>query len=144
MAAAILEKVPADFLDKYQRPKPFFPPAYTIHENCPRRGFYDRGELDTEYAGGKCLWKLGCRAPVTHSDCPLRLWNDGHNMCTQAGAPCIGCVEPMFPDGTLAEEIEKIPTLVGVDINTIAKVAVGAAAIGVGAHAVRRIAMKEE
>ena len=144
LAAAILDKVPADFLDRYQRPKPFFPPAHTIHENCPRRGFYDIGELDTEYAGGKCLWKLGCRASVTHSDCPLRLWNDGHNMCTQAGAPCIGCVEPTFPEGTLVEEIEKIPMLVGVNINTIAKVAVGAAAIGVGAHAVRRIVMKEE
>lgn len=144
LAAALLDKVPADFLDKFQRPKMFFNPDYTIHENCPRRGFYDRGELDTEYARGKCLWKLGCRAMLSHADCPTRLWNNGKSMCTQAGAPCIGCVEPTFPEGTLALEIEKIPTLVGVDINTAAKVAIGAAAVGVGAHAVRRIAMKEE
>jgi len=144
LVAALLDKVPEDFLDEYQRPKMFFDPHHTVHENCPRRGFYDRGELDTEYAGEHCLWKLGCRAPITHADCALRLWNNGQNMCTQAGAPCIGCCEPTFPEGALAAEIEKIPTLVGVDVNTAAKAAIGAAAIGVGAHAVRRIAMKEE
>lgn len=105
LAAAILDKVPPDFLDEYQRPKPFFPPTHTIHENCPRRGFYDLGELDDVYAGGKCLLKLGCRGPIEHTDCALRLWNDGNSMCIQAGGPCIGCADPTFPDGPLWEEI---------------------------------------
>jgi len=144
LASIILGKGVPD-LDRYGRPAVFYP-DHTIHENCPRRGFYDIGQLDTEFAEGHCLWKLGCKAPVTHADCAIRLWNNTLNMCTQAGSPCIGCVQPGFPDSTTPfyVEIEKVPTLVGVDINTIAKVAVGAAAIGVGAHAVRRIAMKEE
>ncbi|MCD5409695.1 MAG: oxidoreductase [Methanocellales archaeon] len=105
LAAAILDKIPADFLDEYQRPKPFFPPTHTIHENCPRRGFYDLGVLDDVYAGGGCVLKLGCRAPITNADCALRLWNDGNSMCIQAGAPCVGCTYPTFPDGPLWEDI---------------------------------------
>jgi hydrogenase small subunit len=146
LAAIILGKGGLIELDRYNRPTVFFPPDHTIHENCPRRGFYDIGQLDTEFGEGHCLWKLGCKGPIVHADCALRLWNAGQNMCTQAGSPCIGCVEPGFPDAMspFYVEIEKIPTLVGVDVGTAAKVAVGAAAVGVAAHAVRRTAMKEE
>ncbi|UZE92538.1 MAG: hydrogenase small subunit [Methanosarcinales archaeon] len=144
LTAALLDLIPTDFLDEFQRPKMFFNPDYTIHENCPRRGFYDMGKLDTEYAGGKCLWKLGCRAMLSHADCPTRLWNSGTSMCTQVGGPCIGCVEPTFPEGSLAVEVEGIPALVGVDINTAALTATGAAAVGVGAHALRRIVPSKE
>jgi len=98
LAAVILDKVSGDFLDEYQRPKAFFLPTHTVHENCPRRGFYDKGQIDTGYAEGGCLWDLGCRAMLAHSDCALRRWNDNQNMCTEAGAPCIACVEPTFPD----------------------------------------------
>ena len=41
---------------------------------------------------------LGCKGPVTHADCPIRLWNHGTNWCIGAGSPCIGCCEPGFPD----------------------------------------------
>lgn len=147
LAAIILGKGGLIELDKYNRPTAFFPPDYTIHENCPKRGFYDLGQLATDFGEyEKCLWKLGCKAPYTHADCAIRKWNNQLNMCTQAGSPCIGCVQPGFPDSAspFYVEMEKVPTLVGVDLNTVAKVAIGAAAIGVGAHAVRRIAMKEE
>ena len=67
-------KVPDDLravLDEYGRPKVFFPPDHTVHENCPRRGYYDRGEFDD---GG---WRA--RVPVEtwmqSSLCPCRLWN---------------------------------------------------------------------
>ena len=144
LSAAILDKIPADFLDEYQRPKPFFPSGHTVHENCPRRGFYDQGKLDGEYANGNCLWKLGCRGMISHSDCALRLWNDKQNMCTQAGAPCVGCVEPTFPEGRFVDEIEGIPSLAGVNVGTAAKVAIGAAGVGIAAHAGHKIISKEE
>ncbi|MDD3421866.1 MAG: hydrogenase small subunit [Methanocellales archaeon] len=146
LASIIIGKGGLIELDRYNRPTVFFSPDHTIHENCPRRGFYDLGQLDTEFAEGHCLWKLGCKAPITRADCATRLWNAGVNMCTQAGSPCIGCAEPVFPDGTSPFYVgmEMMSKLVGVDIDTIAKVAIGATAIGVGAHAVRRIAMKED
>ena len=71
-------KVPDDLpavLDQYDRPKVFFPPDHTVHDNCPRRGYYDRGEFDDEVGGPGCLWKLGCKAPYAHADCGIRRWN---------------------------------------------------------------------
>ena len=49
-------KVPEDLpavLDEYGRPKVFFPPDHTVHDNCPRRGYYDRGEFDEEVGGAR-------------------------------------------------------------------------------------------
>jgi len=145
LGALILGKItPADLpdiLDRYNRPTVFFPPDHTIHENCPRRGYYDKGQLDTEFSGEHCLWKLGCKGPYTHSDCATRRWNNALSMCTKAGSPCIGCMEPGFPDSfsPFYRESEGVGILLGADANTIAKVAIGAAAVGVGAHAVRRV-----
>ncbi|MDD2439708.1 MAG: hydrogenase small subunit [Methanosarcinaceae archaeon] len=137
-------KIPDDLsslLDKYGRPKVFFPSGHTVHENCPRRGFYDRGEFDTDISGDKCLWKLGCKAPYAHADCGLRKWNGGNSMCTQAGSPCIACVEPGFPDCArpLYVEAEDKGVLLGANIDNVSKAAVGAAALAAGAHAVRRM-----
>ncbi|MDR7664367.1 hydrogenase small subunit [Methanosarcina sp. Z-7115] len=138
-------KVPDDLpavLDEYGRPKVFFPPDHTVHENCPRRGYYDRGELDTEVGGPGCLWKLGCKAPYAHADCGIRRWNGSVSMCTQAGGPCIACVEPGFPDTSMPLYVEREDVgIAGTNIDTVAKVAVGAAAVVAGVHAVRR--MKE-
>jgi hydrogenase small subunit len=130
-----------DVLDQYGRPKVFYPPDHTVHENCPRRGFYDRGEFDDQVGGEKCLWKLGCKAPYAHADCAIRKWNGSVSMCTQAGGPCIACVEPDFPDMArpLYVEAEDKGVLLGANIDTISKVAVGAAAVTAGVHAVRRM-----
>ncbi|HET8689535.1 MAG TPA: twin-arginine translocation signal domain-containing protein, partial [Methanosarcina sp.] len=81
-----LEDVPS-IVDEYGRPKVFYPPDHTVHENCPRRGYYDRGEFDEQVGGEKCLWKLGCKAPYAHADCGIRRWNGSVSMCTQAGGP---------------------------------------------------------
>ena len=137
-------KVPEDLpsvLDQYNRPKVFFPPDHVVHDNCPRRGYYDRGELDEEVGGPGCLWKLGCKAPYAHADCGIRRWNGSVSMCTQAGGPCIACVEPNFPDGSrpLYVEAEDKGVLLGANIDTVSKVAVGAAAVAAGVHAVRRM-----
>jgi NiFe hydrogenase small subunit HydA len=52
-----------------------------------------------------CLYPLGCKGYWTGADCPTRKWNAGDppeggtNWCIGAGAPCLGCTEPKFPDG---------------------------------------------
>ena len=145
LAAVVLEKIKIpddlpDVLDEWLRPKVFFPPDHVIHDNCPRRGYYDKGEFDTVVSGEKCLWKLGCKAPYTHADCAVRRWNGSHSFCPQSGSPCISCVSPGFPDSSrpFFQEIEDVG-LLGTNIDTIAKVAVGASALAAGAHAFRRI-----
>ncbi len=83
-------------LDEYLRPKAFY--GQLIHENCPRRAYFDEGKFAKQFGEPGCLNELGCKGPVTHADCPLRLWNGGVNWCIGSGSPCIGCVEPGFPD----------------------------------------------
>lgn len=150
LAAVVLGKikVPDDLpyvLDKWLRPKVFFPPDHVIHDNCPRRGYYDKGEFDTMVSGPKCLWKLGCKGPYTHADCAIRRWNGYHSLCPQSGSPCIACVSPGFPDSSrpFFQEIEDVG-IVGTNIDTVAKVAIGASLLAAGAHAVRRIAIKDK
>jgi F420-nonreducing hydrogenase I len=134
-----LEDIPS-VVDEYGRPMIFFPPDHTVHENCPRRGYYDRGEFDEEVGGAKCLWKLGCKAPYAHADCGIRRWNGSVSMCTQAGGPCINCVDPGFPDSSRPLYVEREDVgIAGANIDTVAKVAVGAAAVAAGVHAVRRM-----
>jgi len=138
-----LEDIPS-VVDDYGRPKVFFPPDHTVHENCPRRGYYDRGEFDVEVGGEKCLWKLGCKAPYSHADCGIRRWNGSVSMCTQAGGPCIACVEPGWPDIARPLFVEREDVgIAGANIDTVAKVAVGAAAVAAGVHAVRRMGKGE-
>ena len=83
-------------LDEYKRPKAFF--SKLIHENCSRRAYFEEGKFAKKFGDPGCLNELGCKGPVTHSDCSLRLWNHGTNWCIGAGSPCIGCCEPTFPD----------------------------------------------
>lgn len=83
-------------LDEHRRPKLFY--GKLIHENCPRRAYFDEGKFAKHLSDEGCLYELGCKGPITHADCPLRLWNNGTNWVIGCGAPCNGCVEPGFPD----------------------------------------------
>jgi hydrogenase small subunit len=83
-------------LDELKRPKAFY--GNLIHENCPRRAYFDEGKFAKKFGEPGCLNELGCKGPVTHADCPLRKWNHGISWCIDAGSPCIGCCEPGFPD----------------------------------------------
>ncbi|AKB12877.1 MAG TPA: hydrogenase small subunit [Methanosarcina thermophila] len=144
LGAVILGKIKLDdipkVVDEFGRPKVFYPPDHTVHENCPRRGYYDRGEFDVEVGGEKCLWKLGCKAPYSHADCGIRRWNGSVSMCTQAGGPCIACVEPGWPDIARPLYVEREDVgIAGTNIDTIAKGAVVGAAVVAGVHAVRRM-----
>lgn len=83
-------------LDNYARPKIFF--GETIHQNCPNFSYFNNGELAKKFAEKGCLIQLGCKGPMTNSDCPLRRWNSGVEWCVGVGAPCISCCNPGFPD----------------------------------------------
>lgn len=85
-------------LDDLGRPKLFY--GQLIHENCPRRPYFDKGKFAENPGGAGCLYLVGCKGHYTYADCPLRQWNNGVNWCVRAGSPCLGCVEPGFPDLT--------------------------------------------
>jgi hydrogenase small subunit len=94
-------------LDSLGRPKFAF--DRTIHDQCPRRAHFDAGRFasvfgDEGHRSGYCLYKLGCKGPVTHASCSTRQFNEV-NDCWPIGIghPCFGCTEqkvgftiPMF------------------------------------------------
>ena len=114
VASLLLQGLPGpDELDLFLRPKAFY--GALIHENCPRRAYFDEGKFAKRFGEEGCLYELGCKGPVTHGDCPLRQWNQGLNWCVGSGAPCIGCTEPTFPDdlGPLYEKVTDVELSAG-------------------------------
>lgn len=88
-------------LDSLLRPKFAF--GYRIHDTCERRVHFDAGEFVEEWgdAGAKnnfCLYKMGCKGPMTFNNCGIVRYNDGVNWPIGAGRGCIGCSEPDFWD----------------------------------------------
>ena len=96
-------------LDDNLRPKMFY--GKLIHENCPRRAYFDEGKFAQDFGDEGCLHELGCKGPVTYADCPTRQWNAGVNWCIGCGSPCIGCCEPGFPDvvAPMYEKLTDVP-----------------------------------
>ncbi len=88
-------------LDRHRRP--LFAYGKSIHDNCERRAHYDGGQYveawgDEGHRTGYCLYKMGCKGPVTYQNCPNVGWNEGTNWPIGCGHPCIGCAEPDFWD----------------------------------------------
>ncbi len=99
LASILLNGLPkAGDLDDNLRPLAFY--GHLIHENCPRRAYFDEGKFAKKPGEEGCLYELGCKGPITYADCPLRRWNNGTNWVIGAGAPCNGCTQPEFPDST--------------------------------------------
>jgi hydrogenase small subunit len=98
LAVVMFSGLGAVELDNIGRPKLFY--GQLIHENCPRRADFDKGKFAEKLGDAGCLYKLGCKGHYTNADCPIRQWNNGVSWCIKAGSPCLGCVEPEFPDGT--------------------------------------------
>lgn len=96
-------------LDEKGRPRMFF--FNYIHSLCPRRQHFENLMLAKKPGEEGCLWLLGCKGPITKSDCSYRKWNGGTNFCILANAPCIGCVEEGFPDEPFAPFYERIENL---------------------------------
>lgn len=84
-------------LDNMNRPILFY--GVTIHDRCPRRSFFDNGIFARKLGEETCMFKLGCRGPVTRTDCPTRQWNGRVNWPIGDNTPCIGCANFAFPDG---------------------------------------------
>jgi hydrogenase small subunit len=128
-------------LDGLGRPKAFY--SRRIHDTCYRRPNYDAGlfveSYDDENAKrGYCLYKMGCRGPVTYNACGVMRWNNGVSFPIQSGHNCIGCTEENFWDyGPFYQHLASFP---GFGIESTADtvgLAVGAAtAVGIAAHAV--------
>lgn len=122
-------------VDKVGRPTAFY--GSLIHDNCPRRGHFDAGRFAKTLSEPYCMYELGCKGPVTYSDCPTRLWNSGTNWCIGANSPCFGCVQPEFPQ-ELSPLYGKVSNVEFAGINSFAdKVGIGAAAatgLGIVAH----------
>ena len=84
-------------LDALGRPK--FAYDRTIHEHCPRRAHFDAGRFAAQFGDeghqqGWCLYKLGCKGPVTHAPCSTRHFNEVVDCWPIGiGAPCVGCTE---------------------------------------------------
>lgn len=83
-------------LDSQNRPTLFY--GNLIHDRCPRRSFFDKGIFAEKLGEATCMFKLGCRGPVTRTDCPLRQWNAYVNWPIKDDTPCIGCAQFGFPD----------------------------------------------
>ncbi len=97
IASLLLKGLPKpEELDEKKRPLAFY--GTLIHDNCPRRGYFDAGHFARNPSEPGCLYEIGCKGPYTYADCPIRHWNNGVNWCIGAGAQCIGCVEPDFID----------------------------------------------
>jgi hydrogenase small subunit len=84
-------------LDDDGRPVLFY--GVTIHDNCTRRGYFDAGCFAYALGQEGCMFRLGCRGPVTRTDCPRRKWNGYVNWPIGNSSTCIGCAQAYFPDG---------------------------------------------
>ena len=128
-------------LDGLGRPKAFY--SRRVHDTCYRRPNYDAGlfvnSFDDENARrGYCLYKMGCRGPVTYNACGVMRWNGGVSFPIQSGHGCIGCSEGNFWDN--GPFYQHLPSFPGFGIETTAdKVGLGVGAVtvvGIAAHAI--------
>ncbi len=83
--------------------RPYFAYDEEIHEECERHEHYEHDRFvlafgDEGHQRGWCLYKMGCKGPETHSNCPSVKWNDGTCWPIEAGHGCVGCAEAGFWD----------------------------------------------
>lgn len=137
-------------LDSMGRPKQFY--GKRVHDSCYRRPNFDAGlyaeSFDSQEAkDGYCLYKLGCRGPVTYNACGSMGWNNGVSYPIKSGYPCIGCSEKDFWDNSpFTKRLENIPGMgIEATADTVGKVVVGAAVGAAVVHSVAtNIAKKKE
>jgi hydrogenase small subunit len=148
-------------LDNLGRPK--FAYDRLIHDHCPRRPHFDAGRFakvfgDEGHQQGWCLYRLGCKGPVTHSPCSTRHFNEIPDVWPIGiGHPCFGCTEksvgytlPLF---SLAPINDAVPTALYPPVETsrgvLQATATGAAGViggvllGAGYVASKKFSSKE-
>ncbi len=83
-------------LDEEGRPVTYY--GQTVHENCLRFQSFAQDKYVVDYnQKNLCLFRMGCRGPVTHADCPVRRWNRETSWCVSSNTPCVGCAHPQWP-----------------------------------------------
>ncbi len=135
-------------LDSLLRPKFAF--GYRIHDNCERRAHFDAGEYVEKFGdegaeNNFCLYKVGCKGPMTFNNCSIIRYNESISWPIGVGRGCIGCSEPDFWDKYAYERPMsnaniKAPTG-GVE-KTVDEFGLGlltAAGIGIAIHAVASV-----
>jgi hydrogenase small subunit len=128
-------------LDSQGRPREFY--SRRVHDTCYRRPYYDAGLFveswdDDAARKGYCLYKMGCRGPVTYNACSVTKWNGNLSYPIQSGHGCIGCSERDFWDnGPFYQHLSSFPGF-GVEssADTVGTVATAAAVGGVALHAI--------
>lgn len=144
--------------------RPMFAYDRTIHDHCPRRAHFDAGRFAKQYGddghrSGWCLYRLGCKGPVTHAPCSTRHFNEVVDAWPIGiGAPCVGCTEkeiaftvpihttvdikrPFGPDTypAIAPEHKRISPLATATAGLIS-----GALIGAGVMASRKLAAQDQ
>ncbi len=136
-------------LDGLGRPKEFY--SRRVHDTCYRRPYYDAGLFveswdDEKARKGYCLYKMGCRGPVTYNACSVTKWNGAISYPIQSGHGCIGCSEAGFWDnGPFYQHLASFPGF-GIEstADTVGTI-VGVAALGgMAAHAIATNIRKRE
>ncbi len=131
-------------LDALLRPKFAF--GYRNHDNCERRAHFDAGEFVEEWGdvgaqNNFCLYKMGCKGPMTFNNCSIVRYNEGVKWPIGVGRSCIGCSEPDFWDKyayerPMADAKLKAP-FGGVEksVDEFGLGMLAATAVGIGIHA---------
>ena len=124
--------------------RPLFLYSELIHDQCQRRAHFENGEFVERFgdeASRKrwCLYKVGCKGPVTYAPCGITKWNGRVSWCVNAG-PCTGCSEDNFwnsltPFGEPVPDVP-IPGVHGTSAQTIGLGLAAVTAVGLGAHLV--------
>ncbi|MBS1795563.1 MAG: hydrogenase small subunit [Acidobacteria bacterium] len=128
-------------LDSQGRPKEFY--SRRVHDTCYRRPYYDAGLFveswdDDAARKGYCLYKMGCRGPVTYNACAVTKWNGNLSYPIQSGHGCIGCSEAGFWDnGPFYQHLGAFPGF-GIEstADKVGTVATVATVGGIALHAI--------
>ncbi len=70
----------------------------TVHRHCVRGAYYEEGDFAHEFGDPNCLVEIGCWGPVVNCNIASRGMVNNVGGCMNAGAPCVGCTMPGFPD----------------------------------------------
>lgn len=128
-------------LDGQGRPKEFY--SRRVHDTCYRRPYFDAGMFvesfdDDAARRGYCLYRMGCRGPMTYNACAVTKWNQGTSYPIQSGHGCLGCSERGFWDHS--PFYRHLPAVPGFGVESTAdSIGLGlgvGVAIGIGAHAI--------
>ncbi len=137
-------------LDQLGRPKAFY--GKRVHDSCYRRPYYDAGLFaesfdDANAKEGYCLYKVGCRGPMTYNSCGSMKWNNGVSYPIQSGHGCIGCSEENFWDnGPFYERLTNVPGFgIEATADKVGMIAAGVVGAGIVVHAIgANIAKRKE